>query len=241
MVAMLLRDGKAWLKQGRSPLARGLFQLIKVVRLAQLPRIPLLFMLLYRAHQLLRTLTQALLRVFWWTPLFRARVGGSCTALYLYGGLPLIGDGLQIRVGARCRISGHTTFSARACGARIPQLIIGNNVDVGWQNTIAVGSKVVLGDNVRLASNCFIAGYPGHPLDPAKRAQGLPDEEWQVGEVILERDVWLGTGVAVMAGVTIGAGTVVAAGSVVSKDLPAGVLAAGVPARVVRALKECQA
>ncbi len=48
--------------------------------------------------------------------------------------------------------------------------------------------------------------------------------------------MWLATWVTVTAGVTIGAGTVVAAGSVVTKDLPPGVLAAGIPARVVRAL-----
>ncbi|MDX2321093.1 MAG: acyltransferase, partial [Moritella sp.] len=46
----------------------------------------------------------------------------------------------------------------------------------------------------------------------------------------------LATGVSVMAGVTIGEGTIVAAGSIVTHDLPAGVLAAGIPAKVIKSL-----
>jgi acetyltransferase-like isoleucine patch superfamily enzyme len=73
-------------------------------------------------------------------------------------------------------------------------------------------------------------------MDPADRAAGLPDTPDQTGDIVLERDVWLATGVTVLAGVRIGAATVVAAGSVVTRDLPPGVLAAGVPARVIRSL-----
>lgn len=49
-------------------------------------------------------------------------------------------------------------------------------------------------------------------------------------------NVWLGGGVIVCPGVTIGADTVVGAGAVVTRDLPAGVLAVGNPAKVVRSL-----
>ena len=54
--------------------------------------------------------------------------------------------------------------------------------------------------------------------------------------MVLGRNVWLGARVIVLPGVTIGDNTVVGAGSVVARNLPAGVLAAGVPARVVRSL-----
>lgn len=100
-----------------------------------------------------------------------------------------------------------------------------------------MGSKIVLGDNVRIAGRAFLAGYPGHPINARDRALGKPDRDEQVGAIVLEQDVWLGTGVMVMAGVTIGAGTIVAAGSIVTRDLPAGVLAAGVPATVLRPLQ----
>ena len=139
-----------------------------------------------------------------------------------------------IDIGNHCRISGQTTFSGRTASQTAPELIIGNNVDVGWMTTIAVGSKVILGNNVRIAGRAFLAGYPGHPIDAEDRAQGLPDTDDQVGDIVLEDNVWLATGVSVMAGVTIGRGSIIAAGSVVTKDIPAGVLAAGIPAKVIK-------
>jgi maltose O-acetyltransferase len=56
--------------------------------------------------------------------------------------------------------------------------------------------------------------------------------------VTIGDDVWLGGNVVVCPGVTIGNGSVIGAGSVVTKDIPAGVLAAGNPARVIRTLIE---
>ncbi|MCM2679538.1 acyltransferase [Echinimonas agarilytica] len=237
MTTVLMYRTRLWLKQGNTPLARNLFRLLKSCRQLQLPRIPLLFSLFYRIYLLVTNSFSSMIRVLWWTPLFRSQVIGTSRALYLYGGLPLLSDGLQIHVGDRCRISGHTTFSARAHALTQPLLFIGDNVDVGWQTTIAVGQRVMIHDNVRMAGGCFLAGYPGHPLDAKRRALGEPEDESQVGDIVLEEDVWLATGVKVMAGVTIGRGSIVAAGSVVTTDLPAGVLAGGVPARVIRHLE----
>ena len=117
----------------------------------------------------------------------------------------------------------------------VPELVIGDKY-IGWQTTIAVGRRVVLGKNVLIAGRALLAGYPGHPLDATDRSAGLPDTPDQVGDVVIEDDVWLATGVTVTAGVRIGRGTVVAAGSVVTRDLPAFVLAGGIPARIIRQL-----
>jgi maltose O-acetyltransferase len=73
-----------------------------------------------------------------------------------------------------------------------------------------------------------------HPLDAEERASGR-----EFGSPItVEDDVWLGGGAIVCPGVTIGDDTVVGAGAVVTRDLPAGVVAAGVPARVLREIDE---
>ena len=139
-------------------------------------------------------------------------------------------------IGEGCRISGQTTITGRSSAPRTPGLEIGSNCDIGWQTTIAVGTRVRLGNNVRIAGRALLAGYPGHPMDAADRAAGLPELDSQCGDILLEDDVWLATNVCVSAGVRIGRGTVVAAGSVVTRDLPEFVLAAGVPARVIRPL-----
>jgi maltose O-acetyltransferase len=73
-----------------------------------------------------------------------------------------------------------------------------------------------------------------HPIDPGPRRVG-----WESAEPIAIGDnVWLGGGAIICPGVTIGEDTVVGAGAVVTRDLPAGVVAAGVPARVLREIDE---
>ncbi len=90
---------------------------------------------------------------------------------------------------------------------------------------IVIGEDVQIGPNVQLLT-------PIHPLEAGPRR-----DKWEAAKPITIGDnVWLGGGVVVCPGVAIGADTVVGAGSVVTKDLPAGVLALGNPARVVREL-----
>jgi galactoside O-acetyltransferase len=50
--------------------------------------------------------------------------------------------------------------------------------------------------------------------------------------------VWIGSGAVILPGVTIGSGSVIGAGSVVTKDIPANVLACGVPCKVIREITE---
>jgi maltose O-acetyltransferase len=88
---------------------------------------------------------------------------------------------------------------------------------------ITIGSACQLATRVQLLTAT-------HPIDPEPRRIG-----WESAEPIVVGDnVWLGGGVIVCPGVTIGDDTVVGAGAVVTRDLPSGVVAAGVPARVIR-------
>ena len=115
----------------------------------------------------------------------------------------------------------------------------GFNIEVGenfFANTNLVildEARVTFGDNVFIAPNC---GFytAGHPLDVAQRNAGL---EYSL-PIRVGNNVWIGGNVCVMPGVTIGDNTVIGAGSVVVHDIPAGVLAAGNPCRVIRHLDE---
>lgn len=237
----MIQNAKRWLKSGNTPLSRALYQLLWKIMHFELPQVKPLSKFMLLLHKTITGLWHGFLRVCYWTPMFKSCIDNDAKQLYLYGGMPFISGPLKIDVGQRCRISGATTFSARTVphGDNIqPTLSIGDNVDVGWQTTIAVGSKVSFGNNVRIAGRSFFAGYPGHPIEPVARAQGLADLDSQVGDIVLEDNVWLATGVSVMAGVRIGQGTIVAAGSVVTRDLPAMVLAGGVPAKVIKSLVE---
>lgn len=227
-------SAKLWLKQGETPLARRLFTMAKHARTFSVPCVRPLHKPLYSLHMGVRNGMADLVRIIWTTPLFKSRVSGSAKGLYLYSGLPVVLGPLEIELGDNVRLSGITTLTGRVSAKSTPFLKIGNGTGIGWQTTIAVGTRVVIGDNVHIAGRSFLAGYPGHPLDPEARAKGLPEHDDQCGDIIIEDNVWLATGVTVMAGITIGKGSVVAAGSVVTKDIPAGVLAGGMPAKVIR-------
>lgn len=233
----MLNKIKGWIKTSDNIIAKTVFTVFVFTRHFSFPVIPLLHNSLYKFHKLLIIIITSLLRVFYWTPLFKSQLFASPRTLYLYSGMPLITGSLKITIGEGCRISGISTFSGRFnIDGAVPELYLGNNVDISWQNNIAVGTKIVIEDNVRLAGKVFLAGYPGHPLDPERRANGEQDDPMQIGDIVLEKDVWLATGTTVMAGVTIGTGTIVAANSVVTKNLPPMVLAAGIPAVVVKRL-----
>ena len=92
---------------------------------------------------------------------------------------------------------------------------------------ISIGSHVLFGPRVGLyAAN--------HALDVDERMAG-----GCIGKPItIEDNVWLGGDVKVLGGVTIGKGSVIGCGSVVTKDIPAGVVAAGNPCRVIRPITE---
>lgn len=226
-----------WIRRREDPLADRLYRIIKRLTVLDAPVIPGVHLTLFHAHRAVTAFAGELARRLYWTPMFRARIGGSSRHLHIAGGgIPFISGPVQISLGDHCRLSSAMTISGRGRSTPAPRLSIGNNVGIGWQTTIAVGRQVMLEDNVRIGGRAYLAGYPGHPVNATDRAAGLPDTDRQVGNIILRRDVWLGTGCTVNAGVEIGAGTIVAAGSVVTKSLRAGVLAGGVPARVIREL-----
>ena len=228
---------RRWVKQRDNPVSDMIYRTVLATRDFSMPVIPGVHQALYHGTRFVGSAWFGFKRIVWWTPLFQSRLTKPATRLYLEA-IPFVMGPVKITIGDHCHILGAVTITGRANGAAPPEFIMGRNCGIGWMTTLAVGRTIRLGDNVRISGRAFLAGYPGHPSDARARAAGLPDTEEQIGDIVLEDDVWLGTGATVSAGVTIGKGTIVAAGSVVTKDLPAGVLAAGVPARVIRKLDQ---
>ncbi|HAS62533.1 MAG TPA: acetyltransferase [Vibrio sp.] len=228
---------KMWLQNHPNPHYRSLFCWLKRIRAQGIPTPQWLNIIISYLYKTILNVWQTLLRLLIHTPAFKGHLAHCGKRLYLFGGVPYVAGQLRIIIGNDCRISGQTTFTGRNQSAS-PCLEIGNNVDVGWQSTFAIGNRIILQDNVRIAGRAFLFGYSGHSLDAESRAMGAPDDDSDVGDIIIKRNAWLGTNVTVCPNVTIGEGTVVGTGSVVTRDLPDFVVAVGNPARVVRSLKE---
>ena len=115
----------------------------------------------------------------------------------------------------------------------------GSNCRIGDGCFLNHGVYLMDGAPITLGKRCFLGPGCGlytanHPLLAVQRAQGLE----RALPITLEDDVWLGGNVVVLQGVTIGHGSVIGAGSVVTRDIPAGVVAAGSPCRVLRLITE---
>lgn len=126
-----------------------------------------------------------------------------------------LGEGVLIRPPFRCDYG--------------TQISIGAGTFVNFDCVMIDVAPIRIGEDCQIATNVQLLTAT-HPIEPGPRREG-----WESGEPIAIGDnVWLGGGVIVCPGVTIGDDTVVGAGAVVTSDLPPGVVAFGVPARVQR-------
>ena len=126
-----------------------------------------------------------------------------------------VGDGVVIRPPFRCEYGTPIT--------------IGAGTFLNFDCLMLDVAPITIGVACQIATRVqFLTAT--HPIDPVPRRLG-----WESGAPIVVGDnVWLGGGAILCAGETIGDDTVVGAGAVVTSDLPSGVLAAGVPATVIR-------
>lgn len=113
------------------------------------------------------------------------------------------------------------------------QISIGDHVFANYDCIFLDVAPITIGDHVLLGPRACLY-TAGHPTVPEVRDTGL---EYGL-PITIEDSVWIGGSTTILPGVTIGRGSVVAAGSVVTQDIPAGVIAAGDPCRVLRPLTE---
>jgi len=126
-----------------------------------------------------------------------------------------IGDGSSVgtfveiqkgaKIGARCKIQSHTFIC----------------------EGVTIEDEVFIGHNVNFLNDRLPAAVT--PEGKVKR-----DADWTLERTLVQRRAAIGTGAIILPGVTIGEGALIGAGAVVTKDVPAGALVVGNPAKVVR-------
>ena len=153
-------------------------------------------------------------------------------------------------VGTRVRLRGRPAVTNRGrmvIGERV-QLIStiatlelvaeeGGLLEIGPRSLVNFGCSLVASKLVSIGPRCHIGPYTMmldndfHRVEPERRLE-RPESK----PIIVEENVWIGARVILISGVTVGKDACIGAGSVVTSDIPPRTLAAGVPARVIRAI-----
>ena len=146
-------------------------------------------------------------------------------------GIPSVKNEGQLLLGDRVRLASEiSTLELKVGPGAILQ--IGDRVLINHGCSIGATELVRIGDGCNIGSQCILIDNAFHELDPERR-----NEQPASAPVILEDNVWLAARVIVLPGVRIGKNSVIGAGSVVTRDVPPDVLAAGIPAKVLRPLQ----
>lgn len=107
-------------------------------------------------------------------------------------------------------------------------IVLEDNVNIGFNCVISSLSRIVIGENNLMAAFCYLAGgdHDSDRTDIPVLFQGRSSKG-----IVIDKNVWLGAGVAVLDGVKIGRDSIIAAGAVVNKNVPEFAIAAGLPAK----------
>lgn len=162
------------------------------------------------------------------------KAGTDCyfeSSTILIGGKHIsIGNSFVSR--SRLRLEAHDKYGEQIF---TPEITIGNNVQMLFDNHISAINKIVIGDNVLMASRILITDL-SHGQTDRESLDSFPVDRplYSKGPVIIEDNVWIGTGAAILPGVTIGKGSVIGANAVVTHDIPEYSIVGGNPARVIK-------
>lgn len=112
----------------------------------------------------------------------------------------------------------------------------GSSIHPGCQLKAYI-APIQIGEGVMIAANVALYSYD-HGLVPDQPVREQPIKA--KGPIRIGNEAWVGTAAIILSGVTIGEGAVVAAGAVVTRDVPAGAIVAGNPARIIKHRNELE-
>ena len=143
-----------------------------------------------------------------------------------------------IRIGEGVTIGRMTQLTAWDCFRDqhfTPEIVLGDGCSIGDGAHITAVNRIELGRNVLTGKYVLITDN-SHGEADLSMLETAPNQRPLVskGPVIIEDNVWIGEKASILPGVHIGRGAIIGAGAVVTKDVPAGHIALGVPARIVK-------
>lgn len=144
----------------------------------------------------------------------------------IFGGPVSIGDNITLLGCADKR----TRLTVWSDTTDIQGITIGDHVLISPGVRISAANAISIADSCMLASHVYITDSDWHGIYD----RSLPPTEKSA--VVLEENVWVGDSSIICKGVTIGKNSIIGAGSVVTSDVPANVVAAGNPAKIIKSL-----
>jgi acetyltransferase-like isoleucine patch superfamily enzyme len=228
------------------PLSQRAKAAVQTLFRAELPPSPI-FRLLANERFARRLLLRHLVRAAYHQPIFRTMCARAGARLLLDPGtgVPVV-YGIDLILGDGVHLSGRSTFAgALRSDGRRPRLVVGDDSYLGHRLIVSLDDEVQIGAHVHIADDVYICGYDAHPMDPiARRSQPGPVDYSGQSRIVVEDDVWICQGAILLKGVRVGRGAIIGAHAVVTRDVPAGGIVAGNPAKLVGRVGgdiECQA
>lgn len=189
------------------------------------------------------------LRQLWWrlaVPRKLRRMGVRIGSDAVFYGDPIVsmekGRG-EITIGSKCVLCSVSEFTALGVNHPVvlrtlrPGAVIRIGDDTGMSGaTICAAVSVVVGSNVLLGANVTIVDTDFHTIKSRGRRHNDNPDEISSAPVIIDDNVFIGMNTLVLKGARIGKNSVIGAGSIVVGEIPANVIAAGNPARVIKTL-----
>lgn len=145
-----------------------------------------------------------------------------------------IGQGFDVNSGVNNNPIGGDTISRFIAATENSVITIGDNVGMS-NSTIYSRQSIQIGNNVLIGGGCKIWDTDFHTIDSNNRIFN-GDNQIKSAPVVIDDNVFLGAFSIILKGVRIGQNSIIGAGSVVTKDIPANVIAAGNPCKVIRRL-----
>ena len=152
------------------------------------------------------------------------------------GSIIKIGNNVSIVSSSRrCTASSLYAPTKLRTWSKSAKIIIEDDVGLNGTSISARSKTVKIGKGTMIAPNVVIMDSDYHALWPPENRVINPAFE-RDRDVIIGKNVWIGSSCMILKGVTIGDNSVIAAGSIITKNIPSSVLAGGIPAKVIRNL-----